>query len=41
MDSFLTHPQLEELEDFWTLDEDECSYDDSSFEQLLDSCYDF
>lgn len=41
VDSFLTQPQLEELEDFWTLDEDECSYDDSSFEQLLDSCYDF
>ena len=41
MDPFLSNPQIEELEDFWTLEEDELSYDDESLDRLLDTCYDF
>lgn len=41
MDPFLSNSQIEELEDFWTLEEDELSYDDESFEQLLDTSHDF
>ena len=41
MDSFLSNPQVEELNDFWTLEENEVPYDDESFEQLLDTSYDF
>ena len=41
MDPFLSNPQIEELEDFWSLEENEVPYDDESFEQLLDTSYDF
>ena len=41
MDSFLSNPQIEELNDLWTLDEEELSYDDESLERLLETSYDF
>ena len=41
MDPFTSNSQIEELEDFWTLEENEVPYDDESFEQLLDTCHDF
>lgn len=41
MDPFCSNSQIEELENFRTLEENEVSYDDESFEQLLNTGYDF